>query len=80
MGLETWTGLPSKVLSPASKEWMPAIPLIRVRLAGSVVADQRGDPAGADVEVDAAQHVDGSEALVDAAQAEQGLGGGGCGL
>src|SRR5687767_10274340 len=28
----TWTGLPSKVYSPSSKAWIPAIPLIRVLL------------------------------------------------
>src|SRR3954462_7531849 len=31
-GLVTWTCLPSNVYSPLSKEWMPAIPLIRVLL------------------------------------------------
>ena len=42
-------------------------------LAGAVVADQRGDLARRDVEVDAAQHVHGAEALLDPAQAEQRL-------
>ncbi|GAA4751347.1 hypothetical protein GCM10023350_40720 [Nocardioides endophyticus] len=42
-------------------------------LAGTVVADQGGDLAGSDVEIDAAQHVHGSEALLDTPQAEQRL-------
>ena len=36
------------------------------RLAGAVVADQRGDLAGVDREVDVVQHVHRAEALVDA--------------
>ena len=40
-------------------------------LAGAVVADQRGDLAGVDGEVDVAQHLDRAEALVDPAQLEQ---------
>ena len=40
-------------------------------LAGAVVADEGGDLAGADVQVDAPQDVHGAEALVDAPQLEQ---------
>src|SRR5206468_368463 len=42
------------------------------RLARAVVADERGDLARVDGEVDVVQHVDGSEALVDARHLQQG--------
>ena len=45
------------------------------RLAGAVLAEQRGDLARDDVEVDAAQRVRGAEHLVDAARAHHRLGG-----
>jgi hypothetical protein len=41
------------------------------RLAGAVLADERVDLAGAQVEVDAVQDVDAEEALADAAHLEQ---------
>ena len=40
------------------------------RLAGAVVADQRHDLAGVDVEIDVGQGRDGAEVLGDAAQAQ----------
>ena len=43
-------------------------PLDQGALAGAVVADERGHAPGGDVEVDALEHVYGSEALVDAPQ------------
>ena len=64
LGPCTVTGLPSKRYSPASNAWMPAIALDQGALAGAVVADEGGDLPGSDVEVDAAQDVDGAEALV----------------
>ena len=47
------------------------------RLARAVVADERDDLAGMDVEVDVGQRRDGAEVLADAAQAEDQLAGGG---
>ena len=44
------------------------------RLAGAVVADERGDLAGRGAEVDALEDVDRAEALVDAAQREDRVG------
>ena len=44
----------------------PADALDQSGLAGAVVADERGDLAGVDGEVDVVQHLDGAEALVDA--------------
>ena len=41
------------------------------RLAGAVLADDRVDLAGAQVEVDAVQHLDADEALADARHLEQ---------
>src|SRR5690606_11331117 len=42
------------------------------RLAGTVVADERGDLAGVRLEVDALQHADGAEALHDAGEFDEG--------
>ena len=46
--------------------WMPGDALDQHRLAGAVVAGQRGDLAGGDVEVDVDERVHGAEVLPDA--------------
>jgi hypothetical protein len=45
------------------------------RLAGAVVADERGHLAGAHRQVDGTEHLDGTEALLDPAQLQQRGGG-----
>ena len=49
-------------------------PLDQGRLPCTVVPHESGDPPGAHVQVHVTQHVDGTEALVDSAQRQQGLG------
>ena len=71
LGPCTVTGWPSKRYSPVVEGVDAGDALDQGALAGAVVTDERGDLAGADVEVDAAEHVHGAEALLDAAQAEQ---------
>ena len=70
-GARTWTGRPSHRISPAVGAWMPEMVLIEHRLAGAVVADERGHLPGRHVEVDAVQRPDGAEALAHAPQLEQ---------
>ena len=68
------TGLPRKVIVPLVG-WMHAGEnLDQRRFAGAVVADQRDDFAGVDVEVDVGQRRDRAKVLGDAAQAENRLG------
>ena len=50
-------GWPSQRISPPSGVWMPGDALDQHRLAGAVVAGQRGDLAGGDVEVDVDERV-----------------------
>ncbi len=69
-GLCTVTGLPSKEYVALVETVDAGDALDQGALAGTVVADEGGDLARADVEVDAAQHVHGTETLLDAAQAE----------
>ena len=66
LGAVDVTGWPSKVYSPSSKAWMPAMPLIRVLLPAPLSPTSAVTSPGVDVEVDAAEHVHGAEALVDA--------------
>ena len=47
--------------------------LINTDLPGAVVAGQRGDLAGRDVEIDVDDRVDRAEALADAPEPEEGL-------
>src|SRR4029077_10037755 len=49
----------------------PGDALDQRRLAGAVVADERHHLAGADLEVDVAQRLDGAEGLGDAAKLEE---------
>ena len=73
LGSASVTGLPSKVMVPEARLMDAGEDLDQRRLAGAVVADQRDDLAGMDVEIDVGQRRDGAEILGDAAQAEDQL-------
>ena len=61
-------------ISPLSMLLMPGEALDQRGLAGAVVADQRGDLSGIDVEVDVVEDVHGAEALVELAGREDRFG------
>ena len=67
------TGWPSKRISPLSMRVDADDALDERRLAGAVVAHERGDLPGVDGEVDVVQHVHRAEALVDRLELEDRL-------
>ena len=69
-GVRMWTRLPFQRISPRVGRVDAGDALDQHRLAGAVVADERGDLPGGDVEVDVRERLHGAEALADARAAE----------
>ena len=65
---------PANSIVPASGCCAPAQDLEQRRLAGAVLAEQRVDLAGRNLEVDLVQGLHAGEALADPGHAEQGFG------
>ena len=67
-------GFPSQKIFPCSGAWIPAMRLDRHRLAGAVVADERGHLAGRNFEIDVRERLHRAEVLRDALEAKEGIG------